>query len=75
MAPGWSGPSPILILVLCVYPEAALMTVGNLTYPIVMCMELHGEDYHLTAGGDERRQKMLGGQMLRKGGLSQLNST
>lgn len=48
------------------------MTVGNLTYAIVICMELYVEDYQFTAG--RLRQKTAGGQMLRVGGKS-ANST
>lgn len=46
------------------------MTVGNLTYAIVIRTELHGEDYQFTGGG----RKTAGGQMLRVGGKS-ANST
>lgn len=53
------------VLCVCVCPGAALMIVGNLTCAIVILMELHGEDYHFTAG-EKRRQKTLGGQMLRE---------
>jgi len=37
------------------------MIVGNLTYAIVILMDVHGEAYQFSAG-----EKMLGGQMLRE---------
>lgn len=72
MTLGWSGPSPSLELCVrvCACPEAALMIVGNLTYAIVILMDVHGEAYQSTAG-----EKTLGGQMLREKALNYPNST
>lgn len=60
----WGGPVHLLpwsVAFEC--PEAALMIVGNLTYAIVILMDVHGEAYQFTAFG-KGRQKTVGGQML-----------
>ena len=60
MAQGWSSPSPILLRSVCLCPEPELMIVGNLTWAIVILMELHGEAYCFAAVKRESEERCVG---------------